>query len=94
MNKTKIYNGLCAIEIAGSVTFNYNLNAKSDNLSDVDLAKIEALASGEEGGKASCTCTKDCGNGITASCTGYQWCRCNSGPGSWYVECDGIRAEC
>jgi len=93
MNKTKIFSGLSAVAIAGFVAFNYNLNAKGDNTSDVNLAKVEALASGEgSGGQASCTCTKDCGNGATASCTGYESCHCNLG-GIW-LQCDGVVSQC
>ena len=75
-------------------TVNVYMGDNGDRASSiVSLLNIEAIASGEDGGgQASCTCTKDCGNGTTASCTGYQWCRCNIL--GLYMECDGVRAEC
>ena len=91
MNKTKFFSGLCIIVLAGLVAFNYSLNARIGNLSYVDLTKIEALAS-DEGGAASCSCEKPCGDGTIARCTGYQECKCNKN--LWFVECDGVRSSC
>jgi len=67
---------------------------KSGETSILTLLNIEAIASGESGeGQASCTCTKDCGDGATASCTGYEWCQCGVS-GGLYLICDGITARC
>ena len=49
MNKKMFFSGLGAIALAGGAAFSYNVNAKSDSLSDFTLANIEALASNESG---------------------------------------------
>ena len=90
----KIILATVVIFFVSIATINIYIDKRGDP-SVLSLLNIEAIASGENGGgQASCSCTKDCGNGITASCIGYQWCKCHSGSGSWYVECDGVRADC
>jgi hypothetical protein len=48
MKKKVFFSGLIAILlIVGASVFNLNLNVKSDSLSDISLANVEALADGE-----------------------------------------------
>ncbi|MDR2910133.1 MAG: NVEALA domain-containing protein [Bacteroidales bacterium] len=39
--------GIAALAIAATIAFNMSLNANSNNLSDLSLANVEALASDE-----------------------------------------------
>ncbi|MDR2911668.1 MAG: NVEALA domain-containing protein [Bacteroidales bacterium] len=45
--KKKILCGVAAVAISATIAFNMSLNANSNNLSDLSLANVEALASDE-----------------------------------------------
>lgn len=45
--KKIIFGGITVLAIAAAITFNVNLNSRSEKLSDVSLANVEALADGE-----------------------------------------------
>jgi hypothetical protein len=42
--KKSVLGGIAAVVIAAVIAFNVNLNANSNNLSDISLANVEALA--------------------------------------------------
>jgi hypothetical protein len=64
-HKKMILGGIAAIAIAAFAVVNVNVNSQNDNLSDLMLANVEALASGE---------------GIGNPCTGPKdpWCHCTN----------------
>lgn len=91
--KKKIVGGIAVLAIAAVAAFNVSLNSQEENLSNINIASVEALANGESGGTPSCTCSKTCPDGkTTASCTGYNYCNCSSGFNS--VTCDGVTSSC
>jgi hypothetical protein len=45
--KKKLLCGIAAVAISATIAFNMSLNANSNNLSDLSLANVEALASDE-----------------------------------------------
>ena len=47
--KTKIFGGIAVLAIAAAIAFNVNLSTKSNGLSDISLANVEALAQDENG---------------------------------------------
>jgi hypothetical protein len=71
--KNKILIGIVVLAIAALAAFNVNMNSKSNNLSDMALANVEALAdvevlaNGESNGGENPTCGP-CGVGATG-CT-------------------------
>jgi hypothetical protein len=48
--RKKILGGIAAAAISAIIAFNMSLNANSNNLSDLSLANVEALARVETGG--------------------------------------------
>jgi hypothetical protein len=52
--KKKILGGIAVLAIAAVAVMNVNLSSKSNDLSDVSLANIEALASGERENSVTC----------------------------------------
>ena len=59
--KKKIFSGALLLAIAATAAFNVNFNMnKSDKLSSLALANIEALASGESGSATWKIADKDC----------------------------------
>jgi hypothetical protein len=65
MNKKFLY-GIAVLAIAAVAAFNVNLGSKSDNLSGVSLANVEALADETSG------CPHGCYEGWKG-CWCYQW---------------------
>ncbi|GHV27015.1 hypothetical protein FACS1894176_08470 [Bacteroidia bacterium] len=70
--KNKIFGGIAVLAIAAVAAFNVNVNSQKNDLSDLSLANVEALASEGSGGN-SVTCYSssksssgstyyDCGN--------------------------------
>jgi len=53
--KKKIFGGIAVLAIAAMAAFNVNMNTQNDNLSDLSLANVEALAQ-SEGGSSSSNC--------------------------------------
>jgi hypothetical protein len=49
--KKKILGGIAVFVIAVVAAWNVNLNSQKSDLSDISLANVEALASGESGGQ-------------------------------------------
>jgi hypothetical protein len=54
--KTKLFGGIAALAIAATIALNMSLNANSNNLSDLSLANVEALAEPEGGIDIPCFC--------------------------------------
>lgn len=48
--KNKVLGAITAIVIAAMVAFNLNVNSDTNELSDLNMSNIEALANGESGG--------------------------------------------
>ncbi|GBU08814.1 hypothetical protein AwDysgo_21450 [Bacteroidales bacterium] len=69
--KKKIFGGIAVLAFAAIVAFNVGLTKSDDNLlSDLSLANIEALASGESG-----DCSNGCyNNGPGCYCNGWWPC--------------------
>lgn len=63
--------------------YNVYTSQKSDVMSDLTLANVEALAYGEDGG-ATITCSRSCSDGV-----GRCWIRSNSG----YCAFTGYQAD-
>lgn len=63
--KKKIIGGIAVLTIAAAAAFNVSLNAQEENLSNISLANVEALADGEStptecpGGLTLCAWIKD-----------------------------------
>jgi len=45
--KKKFFGGIAILAIATMAAFNVNMNTQNENLSDLNLANVEALAQGE-----------------------------------------------
>ena len=93
----KLIFGFAVLAIAAIVVFNINANSKRSGLSDIFLAKVEALAQneGEEPERIICRCTdgnifganKQCkANGDNAKCA-------QSAPGG-NIDCSDYNANC
>ncbi|WP_242386137.1 NVEALA domain-containing protein [Phocaeicola sartorii] len=79
--------------IAGMNVYNAQ---KSDVISDLALANIEALASDEGSGGGTCTVRVSCGTGNSndfVECSGSQ-CERHAGTFSRWVKCDGQKTSC
>ena len=79
--------------IAGMNVYNAQ---KSDVISDLALANIEALASDEGSGGGTCTVRVSCGTGNSndfVECSGSQ-CERHAGIFSRWVKCDGQKTSC
>lgn len=71
-------------------------NQKTDVMSDLALANIEALASDEGSGGGTCTVRVSCGTGNSndfVECSGSQ-CERHAGTFSRWVKCDGQKTSC
>ncbi|MDR0575439.1 MAG: NVEALA domain-containing protein [Tannerella sp.] len=90
--KKKFFYGIAVLVTATVATWNVNLG-KSDELSDVFLANVEALAQ-ESGSRYSCSASANCYYGSqvegSVSCTGTTTCV----SGFEYVRCDGKTSKC
>jgi hypothetical protein len=98
--KKKIFGGIAVVAIAAVAAWNVNLNSQDNELSNVYLANVEALANGEStpinpscwnGGVGSSSCSIDGGiqingYGVSSSCS----VSCTAG----YYACCGIRCTC
>lgn len=79
---------LCAVAAMGiAAAVGVSLQNRAQ-LSDVALANIEALASGEGGCKSIMTCPND----KEITCSGAE--RCVTDVQEMYIECDGTRYYC
>jgi hypothetical protein len=90
--KKKILGGTALLAIAAVAAWNMNLNSQGNDLSDVSLANVEALA--QESGGNSCSASANCYYGSqiegSVSCTGTSTCT----SGHEYVKCDGNTSKC
>jgi len=91
--KKKIFGVIAVLAIAVVAAWNVNIKSRTNGMSNVIMANVEALAQESNIPFPSCSCSKKCSDGITtASCTGYNSCYCNSGAS--FVECDGVSSHC
>jgi len=54
--KKKIFGGIAIVAIVAMATFNVNMNTQNENLPDLNLANVEALAQSEDFMTRSCRC--------------------------------------
>jgi len=74
--KKKIFGGIVILAIAAMAAFNVNMNTQNENLSDLSLANVEALAQSEDLTQRPCptkggTCFVSVGD-LVAIYRGYQ----------------------
>ncbi|MDR0680723.1 MAG: hypothetical protein LBG15_02555 [Dysgonamonadaceae bacterium] len=88
----KIWSGIALLAIVAVAAWNVNLNSQSNDLSEISLANIEALA--QESGGYSCSASANCYFGSqvegSAFCTGTS----TYTSGYEYVKCDGKTSKC
>jgi hypothetical protein len=83
--KKKIFGGIAVLAITAVAVVNVNLGAKSNDLSDVSLANIEALASGESGtGNTGPAEVRDCAGRGTGS---KKICMCRNAYSCTETDC-------
>jgi len=87
--KKKIFGGIAILAIAAMAAFNVTMNTQNENLSDLSLANVEALAQ-TSGETVYVTCSSSCRGGgqcwiyfndpftkTTCNFNGYQWSFCS-----------------
>lgn len=67
---------------------------RMEMMSELMLANVEALATGESG--SSCTASVSCSNNSNdyVSCTGTYSCEREAGLFDPWVKCDGVKTSC
>jgi len=92
--KKKILSGIATLAIATAIAFNVSMNMSETNqLSDLDMAGVEALAQGEmkevELPEVVISCDSDCDSG-SGQCwkVDHKTCSCQFHGGMWnYCTC-------
>jgi hypothetical protein len=75
--KKYILSGIAVLAVATVVALNVSLNSQSEELSDLSLANVEALANGESFEEVLCS----------AWCQIYLGYECNVMTPSWWLRC-------
>ncbi len=95
--KKVFFTGVFALALVAIIGYGINKNQNVEQLSDLALQNVEALAQeeGGTGGGYSCSVTSNCFSILSGQVLGSVSCsgkNCERGTG--YVKCDGKRTEC